>query len=59
MKLLIPVLNLKAGGGLERGFLKKNDPITSPVLSAINLVGLIVACAPLLVPKTVAVFLSI
>ena len=59
MKLLTPVLNLKAGGGLERGFLKKNDPMTSPVRSAINRVGLAVACAPLLVPKIVALFLSI
>ena len=57
--MLIPVLNLKAGAGLARGFLKKNDPITSPTRSATNLIGLIVACAPLLVPKTVALFLSI
>ena len=59
MKVLIPVLNLKAGVGVESGFLKKNEPIISPVRSATNLIGLIVACAPLLDPRTVAPFLSI
>ena len=57
--MLIPVLNLNAGGGLASGFLKKNDPMTSPVRSATNLIGLTVACAPLLVPKIVALLLSI
>ena len=38
---------------------EKNEPIIGPVRSATNLIGLLVACAPLLDPRTVAPFLSI
>ena len=50
---LVPVLNLKDGGGTANGSLKKNDPYTSPKVSATNLTFDTVACALLVCPSKV------
>ena len=53
LKVLVPTLNLKEGGGVANGSLKKNDPNTSPKVSATNLTFVTVACALLVCPSKV------
>ena len=51
--MLVPVLNFIEGGGSVNGSLKKNDPNTSPKVSATNLTDDTVACALLVFPSNV------
>ena len=51
--MLVPTLNLNDGGGVVLGSLKKNDPNTSPKVSATNLTLLTVACALLVFPSKI------
>ena len=59
LNVLSPVLNLKGGGGVVNGSLKKNDPWRSPKVSAIYLTFDTVACAPLLWPNKVTPLVGI
>ena len=51
LNVFLPVVNLTAGGGDASGFLKKNDPNTSPNVSVISLISDTFACAPLVSPR--------
>ena len=52
LTVLVPLLTLTAGAGLEFGFLKKKFATISPQLSETNSALVIVATAPLLLPTT-------
>ena len=57
LNVFSPFLNLTDGTGVDNGFLKKNDPATSPTLSEINLIFDTVAVAPLVLPTNLIPFL--
>ena len=56
--VLVPLLILILGLGLALAFLIKNDPRTSPQLSAISLLSVTVAHAPEVLPTIVNPFLT-
>ena len=55
LNVLVPTLNLRDGGGLERGSSKKKLPNTSPKVSETNFTSDTVACALLVWPNRVMV----
>ena len=51
LNVFVPTVNLRGGNGLLNGSLKKNDPVISPNVSAINFTPETVACEPLVSPR--------
>ena len=57
LKVFIPFVNLRGGGGELVGSLKKNEPNTAPNSSGINLLFVNVAIAPLVSPINLMLFI--